>query len=119
MGIGIRFSNCSCNDSSPGLLRVDLPNPNPSNFKIVDIVEANFGSPVCVVWVKYPDCTNYDGRKVLVIEASKAEILAAKTLDPHFCENCKLAPFARFEPTERGWSKALEVAAQLSARTRA
>jgi hypothetical protein len=66
------------------------------------------GSAV-VAEVRYPDCTNYDGRKILVYADTDAvELRSRTTLDPHFAPHG--GPLARFEPTRRGWCMALAVA---------
>ena len=80
-----------------------LPNPNPSNYVIEDTLES--GSYV-IVKIKYTDCTNYEGLKILVYEGiSEANIRKLGRLDPHFCED-KISPIARFEPTPQGWMNA-------------
>ncbi len=41
------------------------PNPNPLNYKIINYShEGRF----LVVLIEYPDCTNYEGKKILVYE---------------------------------------------------
>lgn len=90
---------------------VKLPNPNPRNFKVVrseQIFEC------LVVEVLYPDCTNYEGRKIMVYANTTLDKMLKKNgnvLDPHFCENKDfVSPIARFEPTERGWKLARALA---------
>jgi hypothetical protein len=90
----------------PPVKDTKLPNPNPENFKII-------ASLCCedflIVRVNYPDCTNFEGDKILVYQGDiTAEDLAKrKTLDPHFHDNPKHpSPIARFEPTEEGWRMA-------------
>ena len=83
-----------------------LPNPNPARFAILRTQQV--GRSV-VAEVQYPDCTNYEGRKVLVYaDTLEGELTERATLDPHFAPNG--GPVARFEPTERGWVLALVVA---------
>ncbi len=80
-----------------------LPNPDPENFKIERI--ADVGSYVCAL-VYYPDCTNFEGRKLIVFEqTSQAEILGLNNLDPHFEEDGNV--IARFRPDDQGWEDAL------------
>jgi hypothetical protein len=67
-----------------------------------------------VAEVLYPDCTNYEGRKILVLYGNKAALLSTTHLDPHFCDGPHdLKVFARFEPTEDGWDAACATAARL------
>jgi hypothetical protein len=82
---------------------VRLPNPNPLRFTIVRALQV--GSSV-VAEVRYPDCLNFEGKKVMVYEnMSKEAFCARKHLDPHFALSG--GPVARFEPTERGWGMAV------------
>jgi hypothetical protein len=87
------------------------PNPNPTNFRILRGYTSLNGK-VSVVEVCYPDCTNYEGRKILVFEANISRVISRTQLDPHFCED-HFSPIARFEPTERGWVHACSYAASL------
>lgn len=83
-----------------------LPNPNPSNYEILEVKEIG---KWCVAKIKYPDCANYEGIKILVFKnASEKEIRAAKFIDPHFCENGDhLNVIARFKPTCFGMELAI------------
>ncbi len=95
------FSSCSCKKTRD----LKLGNPNPKKFKIEKIKSV---SRFVIAKIRYPDCTNYEGNKILVFEnASKKEILSKKEIDPHFCESNHLSPIARFEPTKRGWQNAI------------
>lgn len=101
MGLSIGFSKCSTPPSKCALGTASpLPNPNPRNFEILRHDEVGGWT---VVEVRYPDATNYEGRKVMVFHSRFADIAALESLDPHFCDDGHLAPFARFEPTDRGW----------------
>ncbi len=77
-------------------------NPDPSNYRIIkyDSIDESL-----VVLIKYFDCDNYEGRKILVYENCLLEELKNQGLiDPHFSENKNYkSPIARFEPTDRGW----------------
>lgn len=108
MGIGVlRGSKCSCEDNTPvSSTEPTPPNPNPRNFSIIR--SATVGD-YTIVMIKYHDCTNYEGKKILVFEKRyvSAESLGEfKFIDPHFCEGQHLSPIARFEPTVRGWEMA-------------
>lgn len=99
-------SGCSCPASIPvnkaikKLPAVRNPNPNPKNFKIEGIY--NIGE-FTILQVLYPDCTNYEGKKILVFPAlSSVELANMQTLDPHFCDKHDKQLLARFVPTEQG-----------------
>jgi hypothetical protein len=79
-----------------------LPNPDPSNYKIVKLEQ--HGSYLLML-INYPDCTNYEGNKILLYkDVTLAKLMFQKVLDPHFCGNKKYhSPIARFEPTQFGW----------------
>ena len=84
------------------------PNPNPGNFRII---RSHYEAPFLIVEVQYPDCTNYEGRKILVYQDITLNQLKAQgTIDPHFSNNKQYySPKARFEPTEWGWDTACGV----------
>ena len=103
-GGGVTVS-CKC-ASGGGEKR--LPNPDPKNFEIERWKEIGNWF---IVKIRYPDCTNYEGLKILVYQFAEIEgfILQGRKqgIDPHFAENKEwLSPFARFEPTEEGWEAA-------------
>ena len=81
-----------------------LPNPDPSNFKIITEVRVrNF----TIFKINYPDCTNYEGDKIVVFENSDLPDVN-EMIDPHFCDKSDgPSPVARFEPTQRGWKMAI------------
>ncbi len=105
---GTSFSSCS----TPSLKAVSVSqagNPNPQNFVFgrVQVVGAHI-----VAELIYPDCTNYEGRKVLVYQGINLLCLTSpQSLSPHFCnDKSHVHPFARFEPTEAGWAAAVRCA---------
>jgi len=112
MGIGpFHFSN-SCYDTQPrqsikqiveSLKLSNYPNPDPNNYKIIRSYEFN---NKLIIEIKYLDCTNYEGHKILYYEdCTLIKLLKQKSIDPHFSENKKFySPTARFEPTEKGWN---------------
>ncbi len=112
---GASFSSCGGAESSratPMLKATSLSqsgNPNPQNFVFgrVQVVGAHI-----VAELVYPDCTNYEGRKVLVYQGVNLRyLMAQQSLDPHFCnDKGHVHPFARFEPTEAGWVAAVRCA---------
>lgn len=73
-------------------------NPDPYNYEVVDVYQS--GDYLCLK-VKYPNCTNAEGVKIMVIKESLLGLIKRKSLDPHFGAND--APIARFEPTAIGW----------------
>ena len=78
------------------------PNPNPNNYDIIGHLESNGW---LLIKIKYPDCTNYEGIKILLFkDVTVMDLLKQRLIDPHFSQNEKYkSPFARFEPTEKGW----------------
>ena len=83
----------------------DLLNPNPKRFNV--ITEKKIGD-LTIAKVNYPDCTNYEGNKILVMKSKYlAKAKNKGTLDPHFCKDESLSPVARFAPTKDGWHMAL------------
>lgn len=83
-------------------------NPKPNNYKIVRHEQVGDN---LVVEIKYLDCTNYEGRKILAyLKLTFENLMSQKLIDPHFSENKKYcSPFARFEPTESGWILAIKL----------
>lgn len=79
---------------------------DPNHFRIQRTRQ--IGSCV-IVEIVYPDCTNYDGRKILVYDdVSEKDIRTKTRLGPHFCKHPQcLSPIARFEPTKLGWEMAV------------
>lgn len=76
-------------------------NPNPKKFFVIQ--KKQIGD-FCILLVKYPDCKNFEGIKVMVFEGDALEISKAQILDPHFSDKAgALAPVARFVPTPKGW----------------
>ncbi len=96
--LGCRSSTCTSNQP-----QAIAPNPRPGRFEMLRCVQVGNH---CLVSIKYLDCTNFEGNKILVyLETHRDDILSMKEIDPHFSEAGK-APFARFEPTEFGWAMA-------------
>lgn len=84
---------------------VDL-NPQPDNYLINDVLELH---GYLIVKLTYPNCTNYEGKKILVFKDTTAiDLLKQKLIDPHFFNDKKFrSPIARFVPTDEGWSMAI------------
>ena len=116
MGLSL-FSRSSYDDEllppiskTPPMPKVDLPkqpvNPNPKNYKIKRSLAYGYH---LIIEIEYPDCTNYEGRKILVYKNTSIEdLINQESIDPHFSDNKNFkSPFARFEPTEYGWKSGL------------
>lgn len=69
--------------------------PIPNNFTVLNIWNIKGNS---VVLVRYPNCTTFDGQKLLLI---KGEYKVEKELDPHLLGGDHQVK-ARFEPNEQG-----------------
>lgn len=107
MGLHKKHSSC-CGDCGVGVLNMvtgeasypeKLPNSDPNNFKVIDYKQFN---NYLYVEVQYPDCTNFEGRKILVYRnMTVLQFMNLKTLDPHF-QDGDGSPIARFAPTQHG-----------------
>ena len=82
------------------------PNPSPDRWTLVDKAEFENGY---VLKVRYTDCTNFEGLKVMVY---RGEYKPTPKLDPHFANN-GTAPIARFKPDNDGWLMATSLARSL------
>jgi hypothetical protein len=90
---------------------INNPNPDPNNYKILKAEEIN---NFTILEILYPNCTNYEGRKILLFKAKLLDIINQKFIDPHFFENKKLiSPIARFIPNKDGWNMAILLAKNL------
>jgi hypothetical protein len=67
-----------------------------------------------LVELQYTDCTNYEGRKIMLYtNMTLAQFKERKIVDPHFNE-IGISPVARFEPTRQGWLMGYHLANSLS-----
>lgn len=84
-------------------------NPNPLNYEILRSQQVG---KHLVVEVKYPDCINYEGRKIMVYQnLTISGLVSQKEIDPHFTKSNKFrSPIARLEPTDHGWKLAIALA---------
>lgn len=85
------------------------PNPSPARWKLLRKMQFDNAH---VVEVEYADCTNYEGRKIMVIPGAWED---PKILDPHF-EDTEYSPIARFRPTTEGWRLAVTFASNYGIR---
>lgn len=82
------------------------PNPDPSNYIVLkEEIIGHF----MVLRIKYPDCENYEGQKILVFKnVDMTQLIWQGSVDPHFSDNpMRHSPIARFVPTEDGWLMAV------------
>lgn len=81
-------------------------NPDPSNYEI--LLTQKIGKSL-IVKLKYHDCTNYEGIKILVYHnVSIQEFMGQKLIDPHFSDSKEyISPIARFVPTDEGFNFAI------------
>ena len=95
------FSSSSFDNKSQSLIGM----PNPENYKIIKSAQIIDN---LVIMIRYLDCTNYEGKKILVFKnCTREKLEKQKIIDPHFSENKEYhSPHARFEPTPRGWLNA-------------
>jgi len=106
-------NRCNCNRCSPSGLSTSsidktnkLPNPDPKVWILKNKWEhKNY----LLIDIMYPNCTNYEGRKLLLYKGiTWKDLEEQKTIDPHFSDNKKFySPMARFEPTIDGWHNAM------------
>lgn len=98
---GHHSSDCNCDCK-----QMKSTNPNPYNYKVL---EATMVRNLLVVKINYPDCTNYEGNKILVFHNAKLEdFINLKSIDPHFSKNeFGVHPIARFQPTDDGMKMAV------------
>lgn len=84
------------------------PNPDPKNWEIMFSVQ--YGDYV-VAQIRYPDCTNSEGKKILVYKSNFLELSNQNILDPHFGDVPGfIYPIARFKPDQEGWMDACDFA---------
>jgi hypothetical protein len=83
-------------------------NPDPRNFEILETKRVrNF----VIARIKYPNCSNYEGEKILVFKNITVKYLRSqRIIDPHFTDKPSELPlFARFQPTQTGWNSAIKM----------
>lgn len=95
--MGLYFGRGSLRDAYRSLPPV--AQPDPYNFQLVEEVG---GENHVLVRVKYPDATNFEGEKIILIHGMKT-LKGVKCLDPHFLEQSGITVVARFRPTFAGW----------------
>lgn len=101
-----------------------LPNPDPHNYSII---KSETVGHALVVMIHYPDCTNFEGKKICVFRCTLEQLMAQKGIDPHFCDDgttqipfqdedevTLIVPYARFKPTKYGWEMAMHIAKKIN-----
>jgi hypothetical protein len=96
MGTSMAMSSAGEPDNSTN------PNPKIGHW---DILRHSIQRDGYVLEVLYHDCTNFEGRKILVFAGQPPTRL--ESLDPHFFEESAL--IARFRPTHLGWDLAVNL----------
>lgn len=82
--------------------------PNPDYYRVTRVEKVGI---YVIMGITYPNCTNYEGRKILVFAdyPNLFRDLLTHGIDPHFY-NRPWSPVARFVPTEEGWDMAISFA---------
>ena len=97
------------NEDFSGILppKKDSVNPNPFNFQVTKRQDKGDFS---LLEVKYPNCTNFKGNKILLLKRNGIKLENLKCLDPHFLEeHGNVEIFGRFRPTEDVWKLGLQM----------
>jgi hypothetical protein len=104
--MGLRlFRTCNQLQPSNTTQCSTVPNPDPCNFQIVGYYEHQ---EYLMVKVRYPDCFNYEGLKIILFKnISYSKLRTWKTLDPHFDPKNNIV--ARLAPTNEGWNMGLKI----------
>lgn len=109
VGLGRRYARCCLYDSVHPTKTTSCieTNPNPIRFELLHTKQIGKN---LVVKIKYPDCTNFEGTKIILYKnRTVKEIQDSDFIDPHFSKT-GLMPFARFVPTDEGWEMACKMA---------
>ncbi len=111
MGISVLGRNSNGNEScSCGYCAFCDPervNPDPKKWEVLRTHETDHYTALLM---KYPNCKNREGEKILVFEAKADDILKQKEIDPHFGDGDLIYPIARFQPNGEGWADAVAYA---------
>jgi hypothetical protein len=97
-------NKCNCHEQSQP--SPSFPNPDPLRYEILKNVSKK---DLLLIKIRYLDCVNYEGNKILLYKnVTLDQLKAQKYIDPHFSESKNYhSPIARFEPTEFGWTLGL------------
>jgi len=95
--------------------KINERNPRADRYHIEKSLQVG---TALILYISYPNCTNYEGRKVLVYKdmtLDRLMVLNHQLIDPHFSDSPKfISPIARFVPTDEGVRLAIELAELLS-----
>jgi len=97
------FKRCSTNYSSSAF---PAPNPDPKRWCLLICEQFDHGY---VLKVRYLDCTNFEGIKIMVYRGNFRGERTVKHLDPHFTPGDD-SPIARFKPDAEGFKMARDLA---------
>jgi hypothetical protein len=88
--------------------------PRADKYKIESSIQVGKNLVLIIV---YKNCTNYEGKKVLVykdISQDRLMEINNRLIDPHFSDNPNfVSPVARFEPTDKGIMMAFKFAKEI------
>ena len=80
--------------------------PNTREFKILNIQVIH---NMTLTLIRYKNCNNFKGLKLLVFEdVNEERLLNADIIDPHFSEINPISPIARFKPDDSGLRNAID-----------
>ena len=82
------------------------------NKELREIVKKMIENGYPILWVRYPDVTNYEGHKILMYDKFFDLELIQDRIDPHFFTEGD-SPIARFVPTGAGLAMAIILAKNL------
>ena len=90
---------------SPATYDPPAGNPDPAKYTVNAAEESG---EFLIVKIHYPNCTNFEGNKILVFKGvNLLTLINQKLIDPHFFKDKRYAsPIARFIPTDEGWKMA-------------
>lgn len=96
MGLFSPRYGCDCKYSTTAG-RYNINSPNPWKFTIHEIWQYKHAT---VAIIDYPNCTNFEGSKVIVFRGQQRDaLLKAEQIDPHFYQkSTTLSIIARFRP---------------------
>lgn len=96
--MGIFKGKFSCNN-----VNTDSGNPNPFKYKITKKYE---GVYYTLLFIVYPDCTNFKGEKILIYKNEDLKRIKDNSMDPHFLED-KPSPILRIHPKYHDFARKL------------
>lgn len=81
------------------------PNPDPKRYSIKRMHKKG---DFLIIKINYPDCTNFEGNKILVYKGCTiVDLVQQGSIDPHFSDSKEFhSPIARFKPDDEGWKMA-------------